>query len=65
MSPSIIAIKDFFPENVTAFYTTRTGGFSKHPYSHFNLADNVGDNPDFVKNNRKFLLNLLNVKLYG
>ena len=54
MSPSIIAIKDFFPENVTAFYTTRTGGFSKHPYSHFNLADNVGDNPDFVKNNRKW-----------
>ena len=38
MSPSIIAIKDFFPENVTAFYTTRTGGFSKHPYSHFNLG---------------------------
>ena len=62
MSPSIIAIKDFFPENVTAFYTTRTGGFSKHPYSHFNLADNVGDNPDFVKHNRKFLMNHIKCK---
>ena len=62
MSPSIIAIKDFFPENVTAFYTTRTGGFSKHPYSHFNLADNVGDNPDAVKHNRKFLINHIKCK---
>ena len=62
MSPSIIAIKDFFPANVTAFYTTRIGGFSKHPYSHFNLADNVGDNPDFVKHNRKFLMNHIKCK---
>ncbi|RZP23017.1 MAG: peptidoglycan editing factor PgeF [Burkholderiaceae bacterium] len=63
MSPSIIAIKDFFPENVTAFYTTRTGGFSKHPYSHFNLANNVGDNPDAVKHNRKLLLNYIKCKV--
>ena len=45
----LLTIKDFFPENVTAFYTTRTGGFSKHPYSYFNLADNVGDNPEFCE----------------
>ena len=59
MSPSIVTIKDFFPSNVTAFYTTRIGGSSKCPYSHFNLADNVGDNPDSVKHNRKFLLNYI------
>ena len=57
MSPSIVAIKGFFPANVTALYTTRIGGSSECPYSHFNLADNVGDNPDSVKHNRKFLLN--------
>ena len=57
MSPSIVAIKDFFPANVTAFYTTRIGGSSERPYSHFNLADSVGDNPGSVKHNRKFLLN--------
>ena len=62
MSPSIVAINDFFPANVTAFYTTRIGGSSKCPYSHFNLADNVGDNPDSVRNNRKFLLNYIKCK---
>ena len=63
MSPSIIAIKNFFPENVTAFYTTRTGGFSKHSYSHFNLADNIGDNPNFVERNRKFLIHHIKSKV--
>jgi len=62
MSSSIIRIKDFFPANVTAFYTTRTGGFSKNPYSNFNLADNVGDNPNSVKRNRKFLIHHINCK---
>jgi len=62
MSPSIIAIKNFFPGNVTAFYTTRIGGSSKQPYSNFNLADNVGDNPDSVKHNRKFLLSDIKCK---
>ena len=62
MSSSIIEIKDFFPENVTAFYTTRTGGFSKRPYSRFNLSYNVGDNPDAVKHNRKLLLNYIKCK---
>ena len=62
MSSSIIRIKDFFPANVTAFYTTRTGGFSKNPYSNFNLADNVGDNPNSVKRNRKFLTHHINCK---
>ena len=62
MSPSIIEIKDFFPANVTAFYTTRIGGFSEHAYSYFNLADNVGDNPDSVKHNRKFLINHIKCK---
>ncbi|MDA9718992.1 laccase domain-containing protein [Betaproteobacteria bacterium] len=63
MSPSIVAIKDFFPANVKAFYTTRIGGFSKHPYSYFNLADNVGDIADSVKYNRKILLNHINCKV--
>ena len=62
MPPSIIAIKDFFPENVTAFYTTRSGGFSKHPYSDFNLADNVGDNSNLVKRNREFLIRHIKCK---
>ena len=62
MSSSIIEIKDFFPENVTAFYTTRTGGFSKRPYSRFNLAYNVGDNPDAVKHNRTLLQNHIKCK---
>ena len=62
MPPSIIAIKDFFPANVSAFYTTRIGGSSVHSYSHFNLADNVGDNPDAVKHNRKFLINHIKCK---
>ena len=63
MSSPIIAIKKFFPKNVTAFYTTRTGGFSKHSYSHFNLADNVGDNPNLVERNRKFLINYIKSKV--
>ncbi len=62
MSPSIVVIKDFFPANVTAFYTTRIGGFSESPYSYFNLADNVGDNLDSVKQNRKFLSNYIKCK---
>ena len=63
MSPSIIPIKNFFPKNVTAFYTTRTGGFSKHSYAHFNLADNIGDNPNFVARNRKFLIHYIKTKV--
>ncbi len=62
MSSSIVRIKDFFPANVTAFYTTRIGGFSKNPYSNFNLADNVGDHPNAVKRNRKFLTHHIKCK---
>ena len=62
MSSSIIKIKDFFPANVVAFYTTRTGGFSENPYWNFNLADNVGDNPNSVKRNRKFLTHHIKCK---
>ena len=56
MYPSIITIEDFFPENVTAFYTTRIGGFSQQPYSYFNLAENVGDDSNSVKHNRELLI---------
>ena len=62
MSTSIVAIKDFFPASVTAYYTTRIGRSSKYPYSHFNLSDNVGDNPESVKRNRKLLLNYVKCK---
>ncbi len=39
--------------------TTRNGGFSKAPYSTFNLAIHSGDNPDSVYKNRNLLTKYL------
>lgn len=43
------------PGNVHALTTTRTGGYSKGPFSSFNLADHVGDDLETVNKNRNLL----------
>ncbi|WP_078084487.1 peptidoglycan editing factor PgeF [Microbulbifer mangrovi] len=40
------------PANVRACFTLRRDGHSEGPYSAFNLADHVGDNPEAVAANR-------------
>jgi YfiH family protein len=40
---------------VTAFFTTRTGGFSLAPYGELNVADHVGDDPEAVRRNRELV----------
>ena len=41
--------------DVTAAFTTRQGGISRHPYTNANLAFHVGDNADDVKKNHLLL----------
>jgi YfiH family protein len=43
------------PAGVKSLVTTRLGGVSLAPYDTFNLGDHVGDNPDFVQQNRHIL----------
>ncbi len=43
------------PANVAAASTTRRGGFSRGPWSSFNLADHVGDDAAAVRANRRRL----------
>jgi YfiH family protein len=43
------------PPNIHAFTTTRNNGTSSSSYSSFNLADHVGDNLEFVTQNRQLL----------
>lgn len=43
------------PDRVLAAVTTRSGGYSKRPYSGWNLGDHVGDAPDLVAANRRLL----------
>ena len=47
------------PENVRAFTTTRTGGFSTDQWHNLNLGSNCGDDPQYVKHNRQLLRTLL------
>ncbi|WP_295802700.1 peptidoglycan editing factor PgeF [uncultured Microbulbifer sp.] len=49
------------PANVRAFVTRRADGNSKGPYSAFNLADHVGDDPAAVAANRAQLQQELNL----
>ena len=51
---SIQLIKPDWPlqDKVTAFTTTRIGGYSSSPYNEFNLALHVGDNKQSVLKNR-------------
>ncbi|MFY9328075.1 MAG: peptidoglycan editing factor PgeF [Georgfuchsia sp.] len=43
------------PENVRALVTTRNGGASVGPFTSFNLADHVEDDPQAVATNRRLL----------
>jgi YfiH family protein len=43
------------PTDVKSLITTRVGGVSAAPYDSFNLGDHVGDNPEFVRQNRQIL----------
>ncbi|MGI9204711.1 MAG: peptidoglycan editing factor PgeF [Woeseiaceae bacterium] len=44
------------PANIIAGCTTRSGGVSKGPYASLNLGDHVGDDPAFVRENRRRLV---------
>ncbi len=44
------------PKNVKAFSSTRLGGVSRHDYSGLNLGRHVGDNENYVKANREYLM---------
>jgi YfiH family protein len=48
------------PNNVRAFTSCRSGGFSSPPFDSFNLAQHVGDNQDLVNRNRQLLPNYQN-----
>jgi len=45
------------PNNIRAFTSCRSGGFSQPPYDSFNLAQHVGDDKDLVNKNRQLLPN--------
>jgi YfiH family protein len=48
------------PNNVKAFSSCRSGGFSLPPYDSFNLAQHVGDDRGLVNENRQLLPNYQN-----
>lgn len=48
------------PNNVRAFTSCRSGGFSLPPYDSFNLAQHVGDDKNLVSKNRQLLPNYQN-----
>jgi YfiH family protein len=50
------------PANVRAGTTTRNGGVSPAPFTSFNLADHVGDDPGHVAQNRMLLCRELGLR---
>jgi hypothetical protein len=50
-----------FGEGVTAFSTTRRGGFSKGNYGEFNINRYCGDNVEAISQNRALLCGLLGI----
>ncbi len=50
-----------FGEGVTAFSTTRQGGFSKGNYGEFNINRYCGDNMEAISQNRALLCGLLGI----
>lgn len=48
--------------DVTAFSSTRHGGYSKGTYGEFNINPYCGDSPDFVLANRKALCEALSIQ---
>lgn len=49
------------PNRVKAFSTTRLGGHSQSPFAALNLGMHVGDSPIFVGENRKVVIDELNL----
>ena len=49
-------------EGVTAFSSTRHGGYSEGPHGEFNVNLYCGDNPETIAANRKALCKLLRIK---
>ena len=47
------------PPNVCAWMTTRHGGISQPPFASLNLGEHVGDDPQAVAHNRKYLQQFL------
>ena len=43
------------PPHIHALVSTRLGGVSQPPYDTFNLAEHVGDKPEYVAQNRRLL----------
>ena len=58
-TPEIIEPNWPAPKNIRAYSTTRMGGVSEGGYSHFNLAQHVGDNIEHVEKNRQQLIDHL------
>lgn len=49
-------------EEIEIITTTRSGGFSEPPFDTFNMAYDVGDNPEHVLKNRNQLFKELNIE---
>ncbi len=60
MVEPILSYYDLSP-GVTAFSTTRHGGFSTGPYSSFNINEYCGDSPDSIRMNKELLCKKLGV----
>ena len=50
-----------FGQNVTAFSTTRQGGYSEGNYGQFNINRYCGDSPEHIAQNRQALCQLLDI----
>lgn len=50
-----------FGQNVTAFSTTRKGGYSEDNYGQFNINRYCGDSPEHIAQNRQTLCQLLEI----
>ncbi|WP_339723963.1 peptidoglycan editing factor PgeF [uncultured Paraglaciecola sp.] len=60
LRPSYIQANWPAPNNVRAFTSCRSGGFSRPPFDSFNLAQHVGDDQHLVNKNRQLLPNYKN-----
>lgn len=59
VAPGVFEILGFFPEGIRAYQTTRDAGVSAAPFDGLNLATHVGDRPEDVLENRRYLNALL------
>lgn len=58
----ISLLRYYLNDNITAFTTTREGGYSIANYASFNANCFCGDNPEHVRKNRELLCNKLGIK---